>query len=221
MIAHTNKLTFFIIIFSFSLLIWIFQDAYAADASTESVNNTKYHNHKFDLGVRRFFLGPMYYAGDDSIPKHYKKYCFSSFFRCYDTSKYKDIIIDSYNSNVSNAAIVKLYNELREEAEKYDGYKPRAIEIVKYINDLLYYLKLKYKKRVKTASPSKKEKYEKLLQIVSSPKIKNLLRLTIPRLAESYYIFSYITNIDHSIDEVILSDLIGQANSILSLHNKN
>ncbi|SBS95824.1 hypothetical protein PMALA_049500, partial [Plasmodium malariae] len=191
-----------------------------ADVSTESVNNTKYHNHKFDLGVRRFFLGPMYYAGDDSIPKHYKKYCFSSFFRCYDTSKYKDIIIDSYNPKVCNAAIIKLYYELKEEARQYYGYTRRAKKIVKYINDLLYYLKLKYKKRVETASPPKKEKYETLLQIVSSPKIKNLLKLTIPRLAESYYLFSYIPHMDNSIDEVILSDLIEQANTILSLHNK-
>ncbi|SBS92535.1 hypothetical protein PMALA_036460 [Plasmodium malariae] len=191
------------------------------DVSTESLNNTKYHNHKFDLGMRRFFLGPMYYEGDDSIPKHYKKYCFSNFLRCYDTSKYKDIIIGSYNPNVSNAAIVKLYNELKEDAEKCDGYKPRAVEIVKYINNLLFYLQLKYKKKIETASPTKKEKYEKLLQVVSSPKIKNLLRLTIPRLAESYCLFSYIPHIDHSIDEVILSVLIKQANSILSLHNKN
>ncbi|SBT01020.1 hypothetical protein PMALA_079380 [Plasmodium malariae] len=191
------------------------------DINTESVNNKKYHNHKFDLGMRRFFLGPMYYEGDKSKQKHYKKYCFSNLLGCYDTSKYKDIILNSYNPNVSDAALVELYNELKEEAKKYDGYRPREKEIEKYIYYLLYYLKLKYKKRVVTASPPKKEKYEKLLQIVSSPKTKNLLRLTIPKLAESYYLFSYIPYIDHSIDEVILSDLIGQANTILSLHNKN
>ncbi|SBS98764.1 hypothetical protein PMALA_064830 [Plasmodium malariae] len=193
----------------------------SCDISTESVNNTKYHNHKFDLGMRRFFLGPMYYKGNESRLKHYKKFCFSRLFGCYDTSKYQDIILKFYNTTVSHDYIIKSYKELKEEAMQFEGYKLREKEIEKYINDLLYYLELKYKKKVETTPFPKNQKYEKLLQIVSSPKTKSLLRLTIPSLAESYYLFSYIPHIYHSIDESILCELIKLAKRILYLHNNN
>ncbi|SBS96699.1 hypothetical protein PMALA_056130 [Plasmodium malariae] len=163
----------------------------------------------------------MYYKGDESKPKHYKKSCFSKLLRCYDTSKYQDIILNSYNPTVSFDYIIKLYTELKEEAMQIEGYEPRAKEIEDYINDLLYYLKLKYKNKIKKTPFPKIEKYEKLLDIVSSPKTKSLLRLNIPSLAESYYLFSYIPHLDPSIDEVILCELITQANHILSLHKKN
>ncbi|SBT86154.1 Plasmodium exported protein, unknown function [Plasmodium malariae] len=218
--ANSNKLTLLIKIFLFSLLIWIFQDAYETNVSIKTWNKKIYANDTLDVGISRL-LSTERYVGSKDRKKHLKKGCFPQIMGCIDTSKYLDIILNTYDSTVSNYFLAQLYEKLKENAnQNEEEYISREKEIKKYIYTLLFYLELKYKNKLKTRRHSNNEKYKNFLQILSDPKTKKMLNLTIPMLAVTHYSFQYIPYLDPSLDEVILSELISYANSILDSHKK-
>ncbi|KAI4836260.1 hypothetical protein MKS88_004049 [Plasmodium brasilianum] len=200
----------------------MFQNVYETKISRKSWNKKKYINNTLGVKVSRLLcIQKKYYQAGTKKRLNSKNSCFNDIKNC-DPSDYVAMILNSYDPSVSNEKLVKVYEELKENSMKNEGYIPRAKEIAKFITTLLYYLGIKYKKKLnKKSSHPKQEKYERLFQIISSPKTKNLLRLTIPSLAETKYIFSYSPHLNPSLDEVIFFELLSQANSVYASHNKN
>ncbi|KAI4837026.1 hypothetical protein MKS88_003493 [Plasmodium brasilianum] len=139
MITNTNKIFFFIKIFSFSLLIWVFQDIYEINISRKSWNKKIYINNTLDIGVNRLLCAKAY-LNSKNRRLHRRVNFPYNIIKCVDSSKYVDEILNSYDSSIPTEYFERLYKELKNLAKEKISYKYNAFLDSAYDEAVFYEL---------------------------------------------------------------------------------
>ncbi|KAI4841012.1 hypothetical protein MKS88_000779 [Plasmodium brasilianum] len=199
--VYPNKFFYFIKIFSFTILIWIFQNSYELCTSVKSWNMQIILNKTSNVKVKRLLYG----EADVQWQKRYdtlKEKAMKIFKnRKYDKKvkkpsnslKFKDNFEDSYNSLISDDYHKIYHKEVKEEPRRMKKYKLENTYTLPKISNFLKKLDKKYEKEIEKLADSilkKPNKYGYTRKI----SYKNVLNVCAPLIIASITMTKILVN---------------------------